>query len=104
MAVDPVGDSDSDEEQLKRRKPASRAQPSSSAKPTTRSAKPVSKGAKKSSLKPRSKGKEKGKPFNDLMELSDDTRERYEEERLARLEYFRKLDDYHMKKENVYVI
>jgi hypothetical protein len=75
MAVDPVGDSDSDEEQVKRRKPASRAQPSSSAKPTTRSAKPVSKGAKKSSLKPRSKGKEKGKPFNDLMELSDDTRE-----------------------------
>ncbi|KAG1824400.1 uncharacterized protein BJ212DRAFT_1319863 [Suillus subaureus] len=99
MAADLVGDSDSDEEQPKRRKPASRAQPSSSAP-----RKPVSKGVKKSSLKPRSKGKEKGKPLNDLMEMSDDTRERYEEERLARLEYFRKLDGYQMKKENVYVI
>ncbi|KAG1746401.1 hypothetical protein EDB19DRAFT_1905852 [Suillus lakei] len=105
MAVDPVGDSDSDEEQPKRRKPASRAQPSSSAKPASRrSAKPVSKGVKKSPLKPRGKGKEKAKPLDDLMEMSDGTRERYEEERLARLEYFRKLDDYQMKKENVYVV
>ncbi|KAG2142321.1 uncharacterized protein EDB93DRAFT_1252376 [Suillus bovinus] len=104
MAVDPTGDSDSDEEQPKRRKPASKAQPSSNAKPASRSAKPVSKGTKKSSLKPRSKGKEKAKPLDDLMELSDDTRERYKQERLARLEYFRKLDDYQMKKENVYVI
>ncbi|KAG1781992.1 hypothetical protein EV702DRAFT_1239123 [Suillus placidus] len=93
MAVDPAGDSDSDGEQPKRRKPAPR-----------RKAKPVSKGVKKSPLKPRSKGKEKAKPLDDLMELSDDTRERYEEERLARLEYFRKLDGYQMKKENVYVI
>ncbi|KAG2065234.1 hypothetical protein BDR04DRAFT_1145464 [Suillus decipiens] len=104
MAVDPVSDSDSDEEQPKRRKPVSRVQPSSSAKPAPRSAKPVSKGVKKSSLKPRGKGKEKTKPLNDLMELSDDTRERYEKERLARLEYFRKLDGYQMKKENVYVV
>ncbi|KAG2358079.1 hypothetical protein BDR07DRAFT_1463178 [Suillus spraguei] len=104
MAVDPASDSDSDEEQPKRRKPVSRVQPSSSTKPVPRSAKPVSKGVKKSSLKPRGKGKEKTKPLNDLMELSDDTRERYEEERLARLEYFRKLDGYQMKKENVYVV
>ncbi|KAG2153229.1 hypothetical protein DEU56DRAFT_878987 [Suillus clintonianus] len=108
MAVDPVvSDSDSDDEQPKRRKPASRAKPASSPKPASRSAKAVLKGAKKSPLKsgkPRSKGKEKAKPLDDLMEMSDDTRKRYEEERLARLEYFRKLDDYQMKKENVYVV
>lgn len=75
IVVDPAGDSGSDEEQPKRRKPGPRAQPSSSAKPAPKSAKPVSKGVKKSSLKPRSKGKEKAKPLDDLMELSDETRE-----------------------------
>jgi hypothetical protein len=30
--------------------------------------------------------------------------QRYEEERQARLEYFRKLDGYQMQKENVYVV
>lgn len=72
MAVDPAGDSDSGEEPPKRRKPASRAQPSSTTKPAPRrSTKSVPKGVKKSSLKPQSRGKEKAKP----MEMSDDTRE-----------------------------
>jgi hypothetical protein len=76
MAVDHAGDSDSSEEQPKRRKPASRTRPSSGTKPAPRrSAKSVPKGTKKSSLKPQSKGKEKAKPLSDLMEMSDDTRE-----------------------------
>ncbi|KAG1723115.1 uncharacterized protein EDB91DRAFT_1173477 [Suillus paluster] len=106
VAVDLVSDSDSEEEQRKRRKPASKAKPASRAKPTSRSAKPVSKGVQKSPLKSgkRGKGKEKAKPLEDLMEMSDDTRERYDQERQARLEYFRKLDGYQMKKENVYVV
>ncbi|OJA15030.1 hypothetical protein AZE42_05238 [Rhizopogon vesiculosus] len=109
VAVDPVSESDSEEEQKRRRKPAS------SAKPASRRAKPVSKGVKKphsTSRKPASefyrlrsrKGKEKAKPLNDVMEMSDDTRERYEQERQARLEYFRKLDGYQIHKENVYVV
>lgn len=96
MAVDHADDSDSGEEPPKRRK-----RTSSSTKPAPRrSTKSVPNGVKKLSLKPQSRGKEKAK----LMEMSDDTRERYEEERLARLEYFRKLDGYQMKKENVYVV
>ncbi|KAG0708654.1 hypothetical protein DFH29DRAFT_1065659 [Suillus ampliporus] len=107
VAVDPMSESDSEEEPTRRRKPASKAKPTSRAKPASRSTKPVSKGGKKSPLKsgkPRSKGKEKAKPLENLMEMSDDTRERYEQERQARLEYFRKLDGYQMKKENVYVV
>ncbi|OAX40235.1 hypothetical protein K503DRAFT_864806 [Rhizopogon vinicolor AM-OR11-026] len=109
VAVDPVSESDSEEEQKRRRKPAS------SAKSASRRAKPVSKGVKKPlsmSRKPASesyrlrsrKGKEKAKPLVDVMEMSDDTRERYEQERQARLEYFRKLDGYQIHKENVYVV
>jgi len=108
--VDPVSESDSGEEQKQKR----RRKPAPSTKPASRRAKPASKGVNKPQSKTgkpvsetrglRSKGKEKAKPLVDVMEMSDDTRERYEEERQARLEYFRKLDGYQIQKENVYVV
>ncbi|KAJ7270115.1 hypothetical protein B0H12DRAFT_1229355 [Mycena haematopus] len=52
--------------------------------------------------KPKSKGKKKAvdPADNDL----DDQHEKFEAERQARLEYFRKLEDYSFEKENVYVV
>jgi hypothetical protein len=77
VAVDPVSESDSGEEQKQKRS----RKPASSAKPASRRAKRVNKPQSKTG-KPasearglRSKGKEKAKPLDDVMEMSDDTRE-----------------------------
>jgi hypothetical protein len=77
VAVDPVSESDSGEEQKQKRS----RKPAPSAKPASRRAKRVNKPQSKTG-KPasevrglRSKGKEKAKPLDDVMEMSDDTRE-----------------------------
>ncbi|KAJ7727896.1 hypothetical protein B0H16DRAFT_1589644 [Mycena metata] len=49
------------------------------------------------------KGKGKKKVVEDN-DSDDDPQEKFEAERQARLEYFRKLDDYSFEKENVYVV
>ncbi|KAF9460717.1 hypothetical protein BDZ94DRAFT_1265353 [Collybia nuda] len=55
--------------------------------------------------KPVSSGKRgKGKNTKDLDDLEIMKQEKWERERQARLEYFRKLQDYQVEKENVYVI
>ena len=82
LAVDAVSESDSEGEQKKRRQ----RKPASSAKPASRRAKPAAKGINKPHSKSRKpvfearalrsgKGKEKAKPLDDVMEMSDDTRE-----------------------------
>jgi len=107
-----VSESDSEGEQQKKKR---QRKPASSAKPASRRAKPAAKAVNKPHSKSRKpvfearalrsgKGKEKAKPLDDVMEMSDDTRDRYEQERQARLEYFRKLDGYQIQKENVYVV
>ncbi|KAJ7496766.1 hypothetical protein FB451DRAFT_1386132 [Mycena latifolia] len=57
--------------------------------------------AKKAPTKTRAAGKKKATENNDL---DDDQQEKFEAERQARLEYFRKLEDYSFEKENVYVV
>ncbi|KAJ6497502.1 hypothetical protein C8R45DRAFT_1211381 [Mycena sanguinolenta] len=53
----------------------------------------------------KAKGKTKGKGKKAVEDDDpDDLQEKFEAERLARLEYFRKLDDYSFEKENVYVV
>ncbi|KAJ6631473.1 hypothetical protein B0H10DRAFT_2207126 [Mycena sp. CBHHK59/15] len=54
--------------------------------------------------KPAAKGRGKKKANEDNEMDHDDDREKWEAERQARLEYFRKLDDYSFEKENVYVV
>ncbi|KIJ66016.1 hypothetical protein HYDPIDRAFT_27218 [Hydnomerulius pinastri MD-312] len=97
-----------------------KAKPSSSSRP-----KPASKAktAAKSPSKPKAtvrpakrgrpkgkasttytKGKKKARPLEDVLGMSDDTRERYEVERRERLDYFKRLDGYQMQKENLYVV
>ncbi|KIL00878.1 hypothetical protein PAXRUDRAFT_821213 [Paxillus rubicundulus Ve08.2h10] len=64
--------------------------------------------SKASATEPKGKGKGKGKgetrPLENVLGMSDDTRERYEEERRERLDYFRRLEGYQIQKENVYVV
>ncbi|KAJ6491684.1 hypothetical protein C8R47DRAFT_437077 [Mycena vitilis] len=67
-------------------------------KPKTRARKAA---PKPSAAKPRSKGKKKAVEEDDE---DDDAQEKFEAERQARLEYFRKLEDYSFEKENVYVV
>jgi len=50
------------------------------------------------------KGKGKARPLENVLDLSDDTREQYEKERRERLEYFKRLEGYQIQKENVYVV
>ncbi|KAG8221250.1 hypothetical protein J3R82DRAFT_1414 [Butyriboletus roseoflavus] len=50
------------------------------------------------------KGKGKTRPLESVLDLSDDTRERYEKDRRERLEYFKRLEEYQIQKENVYVV
>ncbi|KAF9243201.1 hypothetical protein BU15DRAFT_60050 [Melanogaster broomeanus] len=86
-------------------KPSSTSQP----KPTSKS-KPVAKPTQKARAGPKAnqvlkdtKGKRKGNahPLEDVLGMSDDTREKYEQERRERLDYFRRLEGYQMQKENV---
>ncbi|KAF8150499.1 hypothetical protein K438DRAFT_1943624 [Mycena galopus ATCC 62051] len=60
------------------------------------------KRVRKAPAKP--KGKSKGKKKADEDNDPDDLDEKFEAERRARLEYFKKLDDYSFEKENVYVV
>ncbi|KAI6100531.1 hypothetical protein F5141DRAFT_1139186 [Pisolithus sp. B1] len=50
------------------------------------------------------KGKRKSRPLEDVLGMSDDTRERYDKERRERQEYFKRLEGYQLQKENVYVV
>ncbi|KAI5981807.1 hypothetical protein EDD15DRAFT_2330574 [Pisolithus albus] len=50
------------------------------------------------------KGKRKARPLEDVLGMSDDTRERYEKERRERQDYFKRLEGYQLQKENVYVV
>ncbi|KDQ56365.1 hypothetical protein JAAARDRAFT_70673 [Jaapia argillacea MUCL 33604] len=70
----------------------------------------VKKGRKRAASKPKSKGTSKGKgkekqvgEWYDL-NLDEDEQERLEREREERAEYFKKLEGYKLKKENLYVI
>ncbi|KAJ7047869.1 hypothetical protein C8F04DRAFT_1060325 [Mycena alexandri] len=63
----------------------------------------VGTGPAKAKIGAKSKGKGKKKVVEDN-DSDDDPQEKFEAERLARLEYFRKLDDYSFEKENVYVV
>ncbi|KAL4068680.1 hypothetical protein V8B97DRAFT_1971095 [Scleroderma yunnanense] len=51
-----------------------------------------------------SKGKRKARPLENVLGMSDDTRERYEKERRDRVKYFKRLEGYQIQKENVYVV
>ncbi|KAF7297234.1 hypothetical protein MIND_00956500 [Mycena indigotica] len=70
-------------------KPASKTKPKSTTKPKSA----------KSETKSKSKGKEREKDDN-----SEDEAEQLVVDRLARIAYFKKLDDYSFEKENVYVV
>ncbi|KAJ6593325.1 hypothetical protein B0H19DRAFT_17541 [Mycena capillaripes] len=61
----------------------------------------VRKAPTKTTTKTKGKGKKKAVEDNDP---DDDQHERFEAERQARLDYFRKLDEYSFEKENVYVV
>ncbi|KAI6115234.1 hypothetical protein EDD16DRAFT_1707407 [Pisolithus croceorrhizus] len=50
------------------------------------------------------KGKRKARPLEDVLGMSDDTRERYDKERRERQEYFKRLEGYQLQKENVYIV
>ncbi|KAJ6590008.1 hypothetical protein DFH09DRAFT_1074490 [Mycena vulgaris] len=63
--------------------------------------KPKTRGRKAPAKTKVSTGKKKATENNDS---DDDQHEKFEAERQARLEYFKKLDDYSFEKENVYVV
>jgi len=95
-------------------KPTTRAkQPPSKCKAPTRTQKATTTTAKPTRGRPKgkssakdTKGKGKGKtrPLESVLDLSDDTREKYDNERRERLEYFKRLEGYQIQKENVYVV
>ncbi|KAF8841701.1 hypothetical protein BDN67DRAFT_493892 [Paxillus ammoniavirescens] len=91
-----------------------KSKPTSKTKPVPKStqkakvaSKPTTRGrpkSKASATNPKGKGKGKARPLENVLEMSDDARERYEQERRERLDYFRRLEGYQIQKENVYVV
>ncbi|KAJ7601932.1 hypothetical protein B0H17DRAFT_1122760 [Mycena rosella] len=82
---------------------AEKAAPASKPKPKTRPArKAPAKAAGKATAKAAGKKKEKAVETND--DADDEQAEKFEAERQARLEYFKRLEDYSFEKENVYVV
>ncbi|KAH0829121.1 hypothetical protein J3R83DRAFT_2597 [Lanmaoa asiatica] len=71
---------------------------------TTTTAKPARGRPKGKPSVKGAKGKGKARPLESVLDLSDDTRERYDKERRDRLEYFKRLEGYQIQKENVYVV
>ncbi|KAJ7179616.1 hypothetical protein C8R46DRAFT_1212155 [Mycena filopes] len=67
-------------------------------------AKPKKRGRTATKAKPAPKVQGKKKVVVEDDDSEDDRQEKFEAERQARLEYFRKLDDYSFEKENVYVV
>ncbi|KAI9568803.1 hypothetical protein HD554DRAFT_2171943 [Boletus coccyginus] len=91
-----------------RAKPTRAKQPPSKSKAPAKTQRATTKPARgrpkaKSSAK-NTKGKGKARPLESVLDLSDDTREKYEKERRERLEYFKRLEGYQIQKENVYVV
>ncbi|KAJ7771986.1 hypothetical protein DFH07DRAFT_212870 [Mycena maculata] len=73
----------------------------------SKTAAPKAKGVTKPKTRARkapTKTKARGKKKVEDNEPEDDQQEKFEAERRARLEYFRKLDDYSFEKEDVYVV
>ncbi|KAF9228473.1 hypothetical protein BS17DRAFT_340918 [Gyrodon lividus] len=119
---DASSDAENPGSRMKLRTRSSKAKPSSTSKPkptsrsktvATQKAKVVAKSstrgrpkgkASAKDAKGKGKGKGKARPLEDVLGMSDDTRERYHQERRERLDYFRRLEGYQIQKENVYVV